>query len=46
LKKKIEVEIDYSKYVMGAIFGARGKPLFKPLFHEEILNYPTYDKEL
>jgi len=42
------VEIDVSGYAMGAVLMQGGRPIsyHSEVFHGEVLNYPTYDKEL
>jgi hypothetical protein len=43
-----EVEIDASGYAMGEILmqGGRLVCYHSDIFHGEVINYPTYDKEL
>jgi hypothetical protein len=48
LKIPFEVETNASGYAMGAFFMQGGRPVcyHMEIFHGEVLNYPTYDKEL
>jgi hypothetical protein len=48
LSNPFKVDIDASGYVMGEVLMQGGRPVCYnyELFHGEILNYPTYDKEL
>jgi hypothetical protein len=48
LKNPFEVETNASGYAMRVVLMQGGRPLCYhfELFHGQILNYPTYDKEL
>jgi hypothetical protein len=48
LQKPFEVETDVSGYAMGAVLmqGGRHVCYHSKIFHEEVPNYPTYNKEL
>jgi hypothetical protein len=48
LQNPFKVEIDATRYFMGAFYMQLGRPVCYhfEIFHGEVLNYPTYDKEL
>jgi hypothetical protein len=48
LQNPFEVETNASGYAMGDILMQGGRPVcyHSEIFHGEVLNYPTYDKEL
>jgi hypothetical protein len=48
LQNPFEVEVDASGYAMGVVLMQGGRPLLYhyELFHGEVPNYPTYDKDL
>jgi hypothetical protein len=48
LQQPFEIEIDANKYAMGAVLMQYCKPIcyYYENFNQEVVNYPTYDKEL
>lgn len=48
LKQPFEIQIDASKYAMGAVLMQHGKPIcyHSKTFTNAVINYPIYDKEL
>ena len=48
LQQPFEIETDASGYAMGTVLMQHHKPIFyhSETFTQEVINYPTYDKEL
>jgi len=48
LQQPFEIEIDASGYAMGAFFMQQRKPIcyHSETFSKDVVNYPTYDKDL
>jgi hypothetical protein len=48
LQQPFEIEIDASRYAMGAVLMQYRKPIcyHSKNFNQDVVNYPTYDKEL
>ena len=46
LQQPLEIEIDVSDYIVGAVLMQHGKPIcyHSETFNSAVVNYPTYDK--